>query len=68
MASKTPHVQIRRITKVPPPKTAPGCWSTEFGRGGCRSSAHTWQMLTLLTATKDVDISEAAVLAELVIR
>ena len=36
--------------------------------GALRELAHRKKMLTLLTATKDIDISEAAVQAELVAR
>jgi uncharacterized protein YeaO (DUF488 family) len=121
MASKTPHVQIRRINEGPTPEDGTRVLVDRiWPRGMSKQRAHLdewckqiapstelrkWyghdpdrfdeftrryeaeltdperaaalahlrelahrQMLTLLTATKDVDISEAAVLAELVIR
>jgi uncharacterized protein YeaO (DUF488 family) len=121
MASKTPHVQIRRIYEGPTPQDGTRVLVDRiWPRGMSKQRAHLdewckqiapstelrkWyghdpdrfdeftrryeaeltdperaaalthlrelarqQMLTLLTATKDVDISEAAVLAKLVIR
>ena len=58
MASNKPHVQIRRIYEDPTPKTAPDAGRQNSAEGMSEAAAHLDECRT----------SEAAVLAELVIR